>query len=89
MFTFLLVIIKKIIESFVNEQNSFKVILFFSVAIPFFSFCFLLMKNKEKKTSKKLQLKIVNYLNGNNYIAHITLFFTFYQLFMLIAKKIH
>lgn len=88
-FTVLLIIIKKLIGSVEDELTSLLGILFFSIAIPFFSFCFTLMKNTKKKLNKNLQLKIVNYLKENNYVSHITIFFTFYQLFLLLTEIVH
>ncbi len=88
-FTFLLIIIKKLIGSIENELTSLQVIFFLSIAIPFFSFCFTLMKNIKKKLNKNLQLKIVNYLKENNYVSHVTIFITLIQLFILLTEIVH
>lgn len=86
-FTFILIVILKLFGNIENETVSSLIRLSnFSVCIPFFSFCFTLMKNTKKKTNGALQLKIVYYLNKNNYVLHITIFTSFYQLFMLITK---
>ena len=88
-FTFLLIIIKKLIGCIENELTSLLVIFFFSIAIPFFSFCFTLMKNIKKKRSRNLQLKITHYLKENNYVSHITIFITLIQLFILLTEIVH
>ena len=85
-FTITLVIITKLIENGNIEPTSLIGILVFSIGIPFFSFCFTLIKNTKKKLNKNQQIKIVNYLKENDYVAHITIFLTIYQLFAILSE---
>lgn len=90
-----LIFILKFLRENVENANVHSLIILsgFSIAIPFFTFCLMEVANYRKKTTKirpkinnYLELKIDNYITGNNnYALHFTILITLYEFCMLLS----
>lgn len=87
--TIILIAILKLLGNVENSTAlNFIMLANFSVGIPFFSFCFTFIKNRKKQINSSVYFKIVKYFEERNYVLHITLLITFYQLFVLLTETV-
>jgi len=91
-FIIILVIIGKIVkDTKVDYHFSVTDLFLFSIGIPFFAsgIKYVSQKMKQRKMQKKLntiELRAEHYLATKNYVAHITILITVYQLLTILTE---